>query len=74
MKIDLKNLVLGFAAGVGAMLLSGATTSTPPGRYQVAGSPPLFLLVDTTTGRVWMGNFNTTSKSTDAGFFAAKSN
>jgi hypothetical protein len=72
MKIDLKSALCGLAVGVLAMLVIGATISTPPGRFQYAGAPPVFLLVDTTTGQVWTANFAGTVKSTDDNFIQPK--
>ena len=70
-QIDLKSLLCGLAIGVLAMFAVGATTSTAPGRFQIAGSPPIFLLVDTTTGKVWTSNFSA-ARPADDDFFAPK--
>ncbi len=36
------------------------------------GTTPYFMLVDTTTGQVWVGNFANGLKATDADFFQPK--
>lgn len=71
-QIDLKSLLCGLGIGVLTMLAIGATTSAPLGKFQIAGGPPMFLLVDTTTGKVWTANFNAAVKTTDADFFEPK--
>jgi hypothetical protein len=73
-KIDLKSIFLGLTLGVVAMLALGAATSTPAGRYQVATTPSLALMVDTTTGKTWLMHFdnNINPKGSDADFFSPK--
>ncbi len=73
-KIDVKSALVGLAVGVVAILALGAASpSSSIGRYRVAGNTPYFLLVDTTTGKVWAGNFQAGLRNTDADFFNAKS-
>ncbi len=58
-KIDLKSVLGGLAIGVIVMLVAGASSpSYPYGRYQIAGAANYFMVLDTTTGQVWAGNFN----------------
>lgn len=56
--IDPISILLGLGSGVLVMLATGATTSQPVGRYQIAGAANYFMLVDSATGQVWGGNFN----------------
>ena len=74
--IDLKSVLCGLAVGVLAMLAIGAANSTPHqvGRYQVtgAGTPSVFVMVDTVTGRAWMGNGRDNQLRSDADFFQSK--
>ncbi|HLX69841.1 MAG TPA: hypothetical protein VKV04_09470 [Verrucomicrobiae bacterium] len=78
--IDIKSAVLGLAIGIVAMLAIGAeeSPSNPVGRYQVQtcpGNPSGFaVLVDTTTGKVWMGNGSGNQLRSDLDFFAPKPN
>jgi len=74
-KIDLKSALVGLGAGVLATLAIGAASmSNPTGRFQIAGALNYFLIVDTTTGKVWTANMGTSgmAKTTDAGFFDSK--
>ena len=72
-KIDLKSTLLGLAIGVLALLALGAgSPSSEVGRYRAVGSTPYFLLVDTVTGQVWSGNFQTGFRNTDPDFFQPK--
>ena len=73
LKLDLKSIVAGLVLGVVVMCAVGAgTPKTDTGRYRLAGSTPYFLLVDSVTGQVWAGNFQSGLKPTDADFFAPK--
>lgn len=73
MKLDLKSFLCGCVTVLLALLAIGAgSDSTVSGRYQVTGFAPYFMLVDTTTGRVWTANFTQANKTTDADFFAPK--
>ena len=59
MKATIKSALCGFAVGVGITLAVGAaTTSTPPGRFQITGAANYLAVIDTQTGQVWAGNFN----------------
>ena len=72
-KIDLKSTVIGLLAGIlGVLALGAGSPSSQTGRYRVEGTTPYFLLVDTQTGQVWCGNFQTGLKATDADFFLPK--
>jgi hypothetical protein len=57
-KIDLKSALCGLAVGILVMLATGAAFPSSPMRYQIAGAANYFMVVDTTTGQVWGGNFN----------------
>jgi len=78
--IDIKSAMLGLAIGVVAMLAIGAedSLSNTVGRYQVEtcpGNPSGFVvLVDTTTGKVWMANGSGNQLRSDPDFFAPKPN
>ena len=75
-QIDLKSAVCGLIIGVAAMFALGAdsSSSNQAGRYQIVigGNPPVFLEVDTTTGRVWEGNGNVTQLKSEGNFFDPK--
>jgi hypothetical protein len=73
-KIDWKSTLLGLALGIIAMLALGATVSTSPGRYQVAATPSLALMVDTATGKTWLMHFDNSinPKGSDPDFFTQK--
>jgi hypothetical protein len=59
LKIDLKSLLSGVAAGVGVTIALGASTnSTPSGRFQITGTANYLAVIDSETGQVWAGNFN----------------
>jgi hypothetical protein len=52
--MDIKSGLLGFIAGIAAMLAVGASSSTPAvGRYQVGGTASQGFVIDTATGQVW---------------------
>jgi hypothetical protein len=75
LKIDLKSAACGLAVGVVTMFVIGAADSpaVAVGRYQIAGSLNYFLIVDTTSGKVWTGNFPSNgSRGADPDFFDAK--
>ena len=79
MKIDLKSALCGLALGALVMLGIGAsvtTTSSPNynGRFQVAGGAAQFVIIDTTTGQSWLGDFHNTLVPTPANdpFFGPK--
>lgn len=74
-KIDRKSALAGIAVGILAMLVIGAgTPSSEAGRYQVvgAGTPSVFVMVDTETGRAWMANGTVNQLRSDADFFNKK--
>jgi hypothetical protein len=74
-KIDLKSALCGVAIGVLAFLAIGAANSptNPIGRYQASGGAGFFLIIDTTTGKVWGSNLSGANyNKTDAGFWDAK--
>ena len=82
MKIDIKSAVIGLA--VGALVTIGVAATTPPtsrvGRYQIASSAnnggqggSHSLIIDTVTGKVWLG-FVPSSGRSDDDFFQPKSN
>lgn len=75
-KTNFKSALCGLAVGVVAMLAIGATSETdkPVGRYQVAGAgtPSVFVMVDTMTGRAWMANGTANQLRSDADFFQPK--
>jgi hypothetical protein len=57
-QIDLKSAVCGLFIGIITMLAVGAgESSNQIGRYQIAGGNGQFIIVDTTTGQEWEGNF-----------------
>jgi hypothetical protein len=66
-RIDLKSLLCGLTLGVLATLAIGATTAPyQGGRFQIAGAANFFMVVDTSTGQVWGGNFNQLAQGTPA--------
>jgi len=58
LSLDAKTLLFGVAIGVGIMFVVGASTSTPPGRYQITSAGNYLAVLDSETGQVWAGNFN----------------
>ena len=73
MKIDLKSTAIGLLIGILAIVALGAgSPASQVGRYRIEGSTPYFLLVDTVSGQVWAGNFQTGLKNTDPDFFLPK--
>ena len=52
MKLNIKSVLMGIAAGVLATLVIGATdlSTNPIGRYQIAGGAGFFVVIDTATG------------------------
>jgi hypothetical protein len=82
MKIDIKSAVIGLAVGVLITLGVAATTSpiTGGGRYQIVSNAnnggqggSHSLIIDTVTGKVWVGFVSSSGKSDDD-FFQPKSN
>ena len=80
-KIDIKSAVIGLAVGVLVSLGIAATTPaiSRVGRYQIVSNAnnggqggSHSLIVDTVTGKVWMGFVPSSGKSDDD-FFQAKS-
>lgn len=76
-QIDLKSAVCGLIVGVAAMFALGADSSSyQVGRYQIQtcpGNPNGFVvLVDSTTGKVWMGNGTAGQLRSDGNFFDPK--
>ena len=72
-KIDIKSAILGL--GIGVLVTLGIAASSAPntlGRYQIAGTGNHGLLVDTVTGQVWAGYFDSSGGKTDANFFQPK--
>jgi hypothetical protein len=68
--IDMRSALLGLGLGVLVTLGVAATSSsTPVGRYQVAGTSNHGLIIDTATGRVWSGYFSSLQGKTDGDFF-----
>jgi hypothetical protein len=74
MKIDLKSVILGLIAGVlvTATLGAAAKTDGPVGRYQIAGAEEHGFVIDTATGRVWLGHFPRGVGNTDQDFLGPK--
>jgi len=71
--IDPKSALLGLTIGaLGLLALGAVSPSSQVGRYRLEGSTPYFLLVDTTTGQVWTGNFQAGLKPSDGDFFQPK--
>ena len=77
-QIDLKSAVCGLIVGVAAMFALGMDSSSANqvGRYQVQtcpGNPSGFaVLVDTSTGKVWMANGTANQLRSDSDFFDPK--
>jgi hypothetical protein len=80
-KIDIKSAVIGLAVGVLVTLGVAAATSpgSPVGRYQVVSNAnnggqggSHSLIIDTVTGKVWLGCLPASGKSDDE-FFQPKS-
>ncbi|HEY1717078.1 MAG TPA: hypothetical protein VGH42_02140 [Verrucomicrobiae bacterium] len=76
-QIDLKSAVCGLIVGVAAMFAIGAdSSSNQVGRYQIQtcpGNPSGYAVVlDTATGKVWMGNGNANQLRSDGNFFDPK--
>ncbi len=70
-KLDLKSTLCGLAVGVLGMLAIGAgDSSSPTGRYQIAGGAGSFAIVDTATGQAWVAN--TTAVQGTPGFWEKK--
>ncbi len=60
-RFDIKSIAAGLGAGVALTFLLGAAVPQLNylGRFQVAGSGAFFVIVDTVTGRAWVGDFHT---------------
>ncbi len=73
-KIDLKSALFGLAAGVLLTFTLAAASPQPSGigRYQVGGTGNHGLVVDTVTGQVWSGYFQSNGGKTDHDFFLPK--
>ena len=72
-KIDIKSAVIGLSVGVLITLgVAAASSSSPVGRYQIAGTGNNGLIIDTVTGQVWKGYFASSQGVTDGDFFAPK--
>ena len=77
MQIDLKSALCGIVIALAGFVVIGAGTSLPQvGRYQIAaaGTPSVIVLVDTATGKVWMGNGTANQLRSDPDFFEPKLN
>lgn len=75
LQIDLKSALFGIAITLAAIFVTGAGDSQPQvGRYQIAaaGTPSVFVVVDTATGKVWMGNGTANQLHSDPDFFDPK--
>ncbi|HZR17436.1 MAG TPA: hypothetical protein VFE51_08920 [Verrucomicrobiae bacterium] len=75
LKFDFRSGLLGLCGGLLATLvIAGTNSPAPVGKYQVSGSASFFVIVDTTTGQAWLGNFHdaANTKATDPDFFQAK--
>ncbi len=60
-KNNIKSVIGGLCIGLlGALVLgaAGHPASAPIGRYQITGSAALFMVLDTSTGQVWCGDFH----------------
>ena len=73
-QIDLKSAACGLVVGIVAMFALGAGEPGAPGKFQISigGNPPVFVLLDTTTGKVWMGNGMAPQLKSDQDFFNPK--
>jgi hypothetical protein len=80
-KIDIKSALIGSALGVLVALGVAAATApgTQAGRYQIVSNPnnggqggSHSLVIDTATGKVWLGYVSSSGQS-DKEFFQAKS-
>lgn len=58
MKNNITSALCGFGLGIGVTLALGASTSSAPGRFQIAAGANYMGVIDTITGQVWAGNFN----------------
>lgn len=76
--IDIKSVLLGLGVGVMAMFVVGAELGPtgPAGRFEISacpGNPNGFaMILDTATGRVWMGNGTANQLRSDPDFFDVK--
>ncbi len=74
-RIDIKSLAYGLCAGVLSMLVIGAafpSNSNQLGRFQIAGTGAMFMVLDTATGQTWLGDFHTTIQPADPSIFLPK--
>ena len=69
-------LLLGAALPSGQNANGNDTSAGPPasqvGRFQVASSAAMFVIVDTTSGQAWMGDFHNTLVPGNPAFFDPK--
>lgn len=72
-QIDIRSALVGFLAGIAAMLALGASSLTPTvGRYQVGGTASQGFVIDTVTGQVWTKFTPSGSGSSDNDFALPK--
>ena len=72
-QLDTKSALIGL--GVGVLVTLGIAAASSPGtvgRYQIAGTANHGLIIDTATGQVWRGYFESHAGHTDGEFFAPK--
>lgn len=70
--MNFKNLLAGVLSGVAVMLVLGAGDS-PSGRYHIASSNGVFMIVDTETGKAWYSNLQRTGYQGESpGFWDVK--
>ena len=78
--IDIKSAVIGLTVGILVAVGVGAATSSgsPVGRYQIVSNPnnggqggSHSVIIDTVTGKVWLGFLSSSGKSDDE-FFQPK--
>ena len=72
-KLDHKSALIGLSLGVLVTLgLAAAASPGSVGRFQIGGTGNHGLVIDTATGQVWSGFFQSTGGKTDADFFVPK--
>jgi len=72
-QMDIKSVLIGLLAGIGAMLAMGASSSAPTvGRYQVGGTASQGFVIDTMTGQVWTRFTPSGSGTSDNDFALSK--
>jgi hypothetical protein len=77
---DVKSVMLGLLIGAGVLFATGAENAPPEqlivGRYELQacpGTPNGFaMILDTATGKVWMGNGTVNQLRSDTDFFDPK--